>query len=165
MPILLALIIIAILIALTFARLRKERGLAGITGWVRDQDLDGKGKRYYFNRRFGIGCKPDIRENGRIIEYKSAFAGSHPYPADVMQLAGEMVATGVENAELRYGNGREFSFTSDSPEIKEAIKKVQKIVGRMRTHLKRNVMPEGSPSLKRCARCSFGKECDQSSCS
>jgi hypothetical protein len=165
MPILLALIIIAILIALTFTRLRKERGRAGIVGWIRDQDLDGKGKQYYYNQRFGIGCKPDIRENGRIIEYKSALAGSHPYPSDVMQLAGEMIATGLERAELRYGNGREFTYTSNSPEIKEAIKKVRQIVGRMQTHLANNVMPEGSPSPKRCARCSFSRECDQSACS
>jgi hypothetical protein len=165
MPVLLALIIIAILITLTFARLRRERGCAGIVGWIRGQDLDGKGRRYYFNKRFGIGCKPDIRESGRIIEYKSASAGSHPYPSDVMQVAGEMIATGVEDAELRYGNGREFSFTSNSPEIKEAIKRMQQIVGRMQTHLANNVMPEGSPSPKKCARCSFSQECNQSACS
>jgi hypothetical protein len=162
MPILLALIIIAILIALTFARLRKERERAGIAGWVRDQDLDGKGRRFYFNNRIGIGCKPDVRENRRIIEYKSSFASSHPYPADVMQLAGEMIATGVEDAELRYGNGRKFSFMWDGLEVKRAIQKVQQIIGRMQFHLKHNIVPEGTPTPRRCAGCSFGKACDQS---
>ncbi len=162
MPVLLALIIMAILIALTFARLRRERGCAGIAGWVRNQDLDGKGQRYYFNRRFGVGCKPDIRENGRIIEYKSSSAGNHPYHSDVMQLAGEMIATGMDDAELRYGNGRSFSYTSKSPEIKVAINSVRQIVERMQAHLANNVIPEGSPSPKRCATCSFSHECDQS---
>ncbi len=165
MPIFLTLTIITILIALTSARLSRERSRAGIAGWLRDQDLDGNGRRYYFNRQIGIGCKPDISENGRIIEYKSASAGSFPYPADVMQLAGEMIATGVENAELRYGNGRTYSFAAQSPEMKEAVQKVRQIVGRMRHHLKHNIMPEGTPTPKRCARCSFGKECDQSACS
>ncbi len=142
MPILLALIIIAILFALSFGRLSKERGRAGITGWIKDQDLDGKGRFYYFNRQVGIGCKPDIRENRRIIEYKSASAGDRPYPADVMQAAGELIATGMEEAELRYGNGRKFSFTLNSPEIEEAIKKVGQIVRQMRDHLEHNIVPE-----------------------
>jgi CRISPR/Cas system-associated exonuclease Cas4 (RecB family) len=164
MPILLTLIVIAILIALTSSRLSKERGSVGIAGWIRDQDLDGHGRRYYFNRRFGIGCKPDIKESRRIIEYKSASAGSSPYPADLMQLAGEMIATGVDEAELRYGNGRTYPFDSNSPEMKEAMQNVQQIVGQMQFHLKHNIMPKGTPTPKRCARCSFGKECDQSAC-
>ncbi len=162
MPLLLILIIVGILIALTSARLSKEKGRAGITGWIKDQDLDGKGKFYYFNRRIGIGCKPDIRQNRRIIEYKSTSAGDRPYPADVMQAAGEMIATGMEEAELRYGNGRKFSFTLNSPEMGEAIKKVGQIVRRMRAHLEHNIVPEGNPTPKRCARCRFGNECDQS---
>ncbi len=162
MPLLLILIVVAILIALTSARLTKERERAGITGWIKDQDLDGKGKYYYFDRRAGIGCKPDIRENRRIIEYKSASAGNRPYPADVMQAAGEMIATGAEEAELRYGNGCKFLFTFSSPEMKEAIKKVGQIVKRMQAHLEHNIVPQGSPTPKRCARCSFGNECDQS---
>ncbi len=164
MPLLLTLIIIAILIALTSFRLSKERGRAGIAGWIRDQDLDGNGRRYYFNSRIGIGCKPDIKENRKIIEYKSSSAGRNPYPADIMQLAGEMIAAGAEEAELRYGNGRAYPFASNSPETQEAIRKVQQIVGRMQSHLKHNIMPEGTPTPKRCARCSFGKECDQSTC-
>ncbi len=162
MPLLLTLIIVAILIALTSAQLTKERGRAGIAGWIKDQDLDGKGKYYYFDRRAGIGCKPDIRESRRIIEYKSASAGDRPYPADVMQAAGEMIATGAEEAELRYGNGRSFSFPLKSPEMKKAVQKVHQIASRMQFYLKHNVMPEGNPTPKRCARCSFGNECDQS---
>ncbi len=165
MPILLALIIIAILIALTSVRLNRERGRAGITGWIRDQDLDGKGMRYYFDILSGIGCKPDIRENRRVIEYKSSSADNRPYPADVMQVAGEIIATGVEDAELRYGNGRTYSFASKSPEVKEAVQKVRQIVSRMQSHPKHNIMPEGTPTPKRCARYTFGKECDQSACS
>ncbi len=166
MPVLLvALIIFAILTALTFARLRKERRRAGIAGWIRDQDLDGRGRRYYINRQTDIGCKPDIRENDRIIEYKSASAGSHPYPSDVIQLAGEMIAAGMDGAELRYGNDRIFSFASMDPEMKKAVQKVHQIVGRMQFHLKHNIVPEGTPTSKRCARCSFGNECDQSACS
>ena len=162
MPLLLTLIIIAILIALTSFRLSKERGRAGIAGWIRNQDLDGKGEWYYYNRHLGIVCKPDIMENHRIIEYKSSSAGDLPYTADFMQVAGEMIATGAEKAELRYGNGRYFSFTLNSPEVKEIIMKVQQLVGRMQAHIEHNIVPKGTPSPRRCARCSFAKECDQS---
>jgi CRISPR/Cas system-associated exonuclease Cas4 (RecB family) len=162
MPLLLTLIIIAILIALTSCRLSKERGRAGITGWIRDQDLDGRGGKYHYNDELGIGCKPDIEQKGKIIEYKSASAGDKTMPGDILQVAAEIMVTGANEAELRYGNHRVFMFTKNSPEIKEAMARVIDTLQKMKAHLSTKTPPSAAPTLRKCAVCHFSKRCPES---
>lgn len=155
------LITATILIAL-MAALRRKRRQAGIKGWVVAQDLNGMGHGVFQDLKTGITCKPDVVERKRIIEYKSAFAGSRASPSDVLQIAAQLMATRAAEAELRYQPDRRFTFTRESPEIQDAMKSVARIVAKMKSHLWSRTAPRATPSPGRCRACRFGAECPES---
>ncbi len=101
--------------------LQRKRVKAGVTGWVKDQDLDGRGKQYYVNTNVGIGCKPDVLQNKRVTEFKSSSPEYKPYPSDILQLTAEMIATGALEGELRYANGKSFIFSVNDSAIKNSV--------------------------------------------
>lgn len=142
--------------------LRRQRKKAGIRGWVVAQDLHGMGHRVYRDPKTGIVCKPDVVERKRIIEYKSAVAGSRARPSDVLQVAAQLMATGAAEAELRYHPDRKFFFRRDSREIQDAMKSVADIVDKMKRHLRSRTAPRATPSPGRCRACRFGAECPES---
>jgi hypothetical protein len=152
-------IVVVIMIMLFRSILKKQRQQAGIKGWVKDQDLDGKGKRIYRDKQTGVTCKPDVVESNRVIEYKSAVVDTKPKWVDLLQLALQMKATGAKEAELRYDKNKKFSFNKDSGEIRAAMKKAENIVGKMRWHLLSRIAPNGTPTRNRCSACTFQREC------
>lgn len=149
----------ALIIMAMYKLLVTRRRQAGIRGWVKSQDLDGRGNRVYRNYQSGISAKPDVVEGGRVIEEKSAEVKDKARRSDILQVAAEMVATGLEEAELRYGNNKRFQFHKNSLLIQETVKEVKKITERMNWHLRRHITPKGTPSRKKCAKCSFHGEC------
>lgn len=150
---------IVALILLFWGNLIKRRKQAGIQGWIKDQDLDGRGRRLYKDQRTGVVCKPDVVERHRVIEYKSAIVDKKPRWVDMLQLALQIKSTGSESGELRYGQNKSFSFKRNSKEIRSAMNKAVGIVKRMRWHLMIGVAPKGTPTRKRCAVCVFSREC------
>jgi CRISPR/Cas system-associated exonuclease Cas4 (RecB family) len=139
--------------------LQRKRVKAGVTGWVKDQDLDGRGKQYYVNTNVGIGCKPDVLQNKCVTEFKSSSPEYKPYPSDILQLTAEMIATGALEGELRYANGKSFIFSVNDSAIKNASVKVINIVANMRKHLADKSFPAAEPAVKKCLTCAFKKEC------
>ncbi len=155
-------LITAIILIALMAALRRKRRQAGIKGWVVAQDLHGMGHRIFQDPKTGIICKPDVAERNRIIEYKSAFAGSTARPQDVLLIAAQFMATGVAEAELRYYPDRKFTFTRESREMQDAMKSVAEIVDKMKSHLRNRAAPKATPSPGRCRACRFGAECPDS---
>ncbi len=154
-------LITAIILIALMAALRRKRRQAGIRGWVKAQDLHGMGRRVFQDPKTGIICKPDVVERKRIIEYKSAFAGSRARPQDLLLIAAQLMATGAAESELRYAN-RRFTFTRESREIQGAMKFVAEIVDKMKSHLRNRTAPKATPSPGRCRACRFGAECPES---
>jgi hypothetical protein len=150
-----------VMIVLFWGLLRKQQKQAGIRGWVRDQDLDGNGKRLYRDKQIGVVCKPDVVERNRVIEYKSATVDKQPRWVDILQLALQMKATGSQQAELRYAQNKRFSFDQNSREIRSAMKNAVNIVKKMKWHLLAGIAPKATPSQKRCAMCTFRVECTE----
>ena len=140
--------------------LTKQRHQAGIRGWVRDNDLDGKGKRIYRDEQTGVTCKPDVVVHDGVIEYKSASVDK-PRWVDLLQLAIQMNAAGLQHGELRYAQDKRFSFNHNSAEMRAASKKALDIVNRMRWHLKNSITPKGTPTQRRCAVCVFIRQCPE----
>lgn len=164
MPIFILLAIVLLLIYLTWQRMLKLRKAAGVKGWVRSQDLDGRGRTNYVNTRYGVMCKPDIltkdRSQKRVVEYKSGRAkGNQPWPGHLLQLAAEMIATGAAEGELQYGDGKKFVYDINHPEMRKTMKQVVAIMSEMRRHIAAGSEPKATPSAKKCAICTFGKEC------
>jgi hypothetical protein len=154
-----ALIIILLAVAL-WGLLRKQKRQANITGWVETADLNGKGRQVYRDEQAGISCKPDVVERSKVIEYKSAAANGKARWVDLLQLALQIQATGKSEGELRYSN-KSFYFKKDDPAMKTATRNALKISNRMRWHLLAGSPPKATPSLNRCAKCVFLKECPE----
>lgn len=150
--------LVAVVIIGLWAALRKQRKLAGIAGWVQSQDLDGRGKRVYRDRKTGISSKPDVVERDRVIEYKSASVDQQARWPDMMQLAMEMHTASKPRAELRYANKR-FAFKRDDRQMKAALREALGIAGRMRRHLLAGTAPAARPDPRRCGSCLFSTEC------
>ena len=153
-------ILALVMIFLFWGMLKKQRKQAGIGSWVRDQDLDGRGKRVYRDKQTGVACKPDVVERNKVIEYKSATVEKARW-VDILQLALQMKATGSKEAELRYDGNKSFSFDHHSREIKSAMRHSASIVNRMKGHLLTGIAPKATPTQKRCAVCTFQNVCTE----
>jgi len=148
-----------IMVMVMYKQLANRRQQAGIRGWVKSQDLDGKGSRVYRDRRTGISAKPDVVESGRVIEFKSAAVEHKPRRSDVMQVAAEMIATGQSEGELRYGNNKRFRFQKSEAGTKSVMKDVVRIAELMRWHLLKGKAPKAMPARRKCAKCAFLNDC------
>ena len=158
---LLLLVIAALVVILNiYRRLRDQRRKAGIRGWVLDQDLDGKGQTVYRDARLGVSCKPDIVQRRRIIEYKSATVHGKARSGDILYVASQMLATGKDEAELRYANTK-FVFARNSTQMQAAMHKVRSIIGEMRRHLSLSTAPKGTPTKNKCTKCVFKASCTE----
>jgi len=155
-------ILALVMIFLFWGMLKKQRKQAGIRRWVKDQDLDGRGKRLYHDKQTGVVCKPDVVERNKVIEYKSATVDKKARWVDILQLALQMKATGSKEAELRYDGNKSFSFDQNSREMKSAIRNAASIVNKMKGHLLAGIAPKATPTLKRCAACTFQNVCRES---
>lgn len=142
-----------------FVRIIRARRKAGVRGMVRSQDLDGKGNRVYLNHKAGISAKPDVVEGGRVIEYKSAHVNHKPRRSDLHQVAAEMIAADMPEAELRYGNGRRFRLTKNHLETRKLKKEVIQNGESMRWHLSIGKAPKATPTRGKCSKCPTRREC------
>ncbi len=149
----------AIVAFIMYRKLANKRKKAGVSGWVKSQDLDGRGGRVYRNQLEKISARPDVVEGNRLLEFKSAHVGQKARYSDVLQVTAQMIATGLDEAELRYGNDRTFQFRRDTPIIRGATKDVHRISGLMYWHLKRRTPPKGTPTRNKCAKCNFKNSC------
>jgi CRISPR/Cas system-associated exonuclease Cas4 (RecB family) len=154
-------LVLTIVALFTWSVYQKRKRNAGITGWVKTQDLDGRSSRVYRDEKAGISCKPDVVMRNKVIEYKSAPSNGRPRWVDMLQVALQMKATGKRKAELRYGNNEKFSFQQDDPEMQAATRKALSIADRMRNHLRQGIAPKGTPSAARCAKCAFHNQCPE----
>ena len=150
---------VAILITLMIIKINSAKKKAGIRSWVKSQDLDGHGTRVYLNFETGISAKPDVVERTRVIEYKSAAAGDKPRWSDLLQVTAEMIATGRKEGELRYGNNKRFQLQRDSAKIRHLTREVLRIAERMRWHLLSHIPPKGTPTMNKCANCTYKDDC------
>ena len=142
------------------ALLRKQKKKANIKGWVKDQDLDGDGTKYY-NHKAGVLCKPDlVMDGGSVIEYKSREAGDKPIYSDVMQVAIQMMIMRADRAELRYKN-KTFVFQRDDQVMQKAMQDAVYAIKKMKYHLMTDNAPEGAPTPRKCAVCVFYKQCTE----
>ena len=142
-----------------YMKLVNKKKEAGVQGWVKSQDLDGRGGRVYRNHQARISAKPDVVESSRVVEHKSAHVNHKARYSDVLQVTAEMIATGLDKAELRYGNDQTFQLRRDTPLIRSASRDVRRITERMYWHLKRGVSPKGTPTRNKCAKCNFRNNC------
>ena len=151
--------LISIVIIIVFIwRLEQQHKKSGVQGWVVDQDLDGGSDRIYRNSQLAISCRPDVVERNRTIEDKSADIRDKPRWGDVMQVAAQVLATGKEEASIRYPN-RTFNLHKKNPLMQNAIKEVKMIGPLMRRHLETRIAPKGKPSRKKCTWCEFRSSC------
>ncbi len=141
--------------------LQKQRKQAGITGWVLSQDLDGRSKKVYRDKKARISSKPDVVTADRVIEFKSCAVDSKARWVDIMQLAMQMKTAGKKLGELRYSNKR-FIFKWDDMNIRFALRHALAIAEKMRWHLWSRIVPPANPSERKCAICKFGAECPDS---
>jgi CRISPR/Cas system-associated exonuclease Cas4 (RecB family) len=142
-----------------YRKLVNKRRKAGVEGWIKSQDLDGRGGRIYRNQQEKISARPDVVEGNRLLEFKSAHAGHKARYSDVLQVTAQMIATGLDRAELRYGNNQIFQLRRDTPLIRGATKDVRRISERMHWHLKRDISPKGTPTRNKCSKCNFRNRC------
>ncbi len=135
--------------------LLKRRSQAGISGWVIDSDLKGKGNKY-FDRTTGVAVKPDVVLRGKVIEVKSYHALNSPFKGDILQAAAEMSAAGVGQAEIHYPN-KSFRI-KNSAQLRESLMRVSQA---MQEHLKRRLAPKGTPTTGKCRVCEFNRICPE----
>jgi len=154
-----ALIILAVFIIIlrSWFILLKSRSQAGISGWVTDSDLKGKGKKY-FDGTTGVTAKPDVVLRGKVIEVKSYPALNSPFKEDILQAAAEMNAAGVGQAEIHYPN-KSFRI-KNSAQLRESLMRVSQA---MQEHLKRRQAPNGTPTTGKCRVCEFNGICPERS--
>ena len=152
-------LVAAIAVFIMYRKLVNKKKEAGVEGWVKSQDLDGRGGRVYRNHQARISARPDVVESNRVVEHKSAHVNHKARYPDVLQVTAEMIATGLDKAELRYGNDQTFKFQKDTPLIRSATRDVRRITERMYWHLKRGVSPKGTPTRNKCAKCNFRNNC------
>jgi CRISPR/Cas system-associated exonuclease Cas4 (RecB family) len=154
------LLLVALLtITVLYGRLHRKRKAAGLQGWVKSQDLDGKSRRIYRDHQNGISAKPDIVERNKVIEYKSALIGDKARRSDVLQLTAEMLAAGARNGELRYGNDKSFKFTEETPIIQSSVKRIAWISEQMDWHLLKRSAPRGTARFGKCTKCAYRFTC------
>lgn len=152
-------LVAAIAVFIMYRKLVNKKKEAGVQGWVKSQDLDGRGERVYRNHQARISARPDVVESNRVVEHKSAHVQHKARYSDVLQVTAEMIATGLDKAELRYGNDQTFQFRRDTPLIRGATRDVRRISGLMNWHLKRRTPPKGTPTRNKCSKCSFKNNC------
>ena len=155
----LVLFVAAIAVLIMYRNLSKQKKRAGVHGWIKSQDLDGREGRVYRNYQAGISARPDVVESGRVIEHKSAEVKNKARHSDILQVTAEMIATKLDEGELRYGNNRKFQFRKGSPMMRGIMREVQGIAERMKWYLSKRVSPKGTPTKNKCAKCIFQKEC------
>jgi CRISPR/Cas system-associated exonuclease Cas4 (RecB family) len=146
--------------ALYYLKLRRDRRKIGITSWVVDQDLDGRGVTVYRNNDLGLSCKPDVVERGKTVEYKSATIKGNARHGDVLYVAAQMLVVGKKEADLRYPN-KSFTFRKDNPKMQRAMQSVRSIIGQMRKALQFRQSPRATPTPGKCRVCSFRNECQE----
>jgi CRISPR/Cas system-associated exonuclease Cas4 (RecB family) len=152
-------LITLIAIIMIYGSLRKKRRAAGLQGWVKSHDLDGKSQHIYRDYRNGISAKPDIVEGDKVIEYKSASMGDKARRTDILQLTAEMMAAGAKKAELRYGNDKRFEFTKNTPIIQSSVKRIGWITEQMNWYLLKRSAPRGNPRPGKCVKCAYRSVC------
>lgn len=135
--------------------LLKRRSHAGISGWVKDSDLKGKGKKYV-DLATGVIAKPDVVLRGKVIEVKSYTAKHRPFKGDILQAAAEMNAVGAGKAEIHYPN-KSFRI-KNSAQLRESLMRVSQA---MQEHLKRRQAPKGTPTTGKCRVCEFNGICPE----
>jgi CRISPR/Cas system-associated exonuclease Cas4 (RecB family) len=144
-----------------YSTYRNRKRTAGITGWVKTQDLDGLSRTVYRDQKSGISCKPDVVEKTRVIEYKSSPGHGRARWVDMLQVALQMRATGKNEGELRYGNNESYKLHKNDPAMRAASNRALKIVQQMQNHLRMRRAPKSTPSAKRCAGCVFLDQCPE----
>ncbi|MCR4287527.1 MAG: hypothetical protein NUW09_05910 [Deltaproteobacteria bacterium] len=152
-----ALIILAVftIILRSWFILLKRRSQAGISGWVTDSDLKGKGKQY-FDRTTSVAVKPDVVLRGKVIEVKSYPALNSPFKGDILQAVAEMSAAGVGQAEIHYPN-KSFRI-KNSAQLRDSLTRTSQA---MLEHLKRRQAPKGTPTTRKCRVCEFNRICPE----
>lgn len=135
--------------------LLKRRSHAGISGWVKDSDLKGKGKQY-FNRTTGVAAKPDVVLRGKVIEVKSYPALNSPFKGDILQATAEMNAVGVGKAEIHYSNKR--FLVKNTTQLRDSLMRVYQA---MQEHFERSMAPKGTPTTRKCRVCEFNSDCPE----
>jgi len=144
------------------AKLKQKRKQAGIKGWVRTQDLDGRGTQIYRDPKTGITSRPDVVLNDRVIEHKSAEVKDKARRGDVLQLLAEMISAKKDIGELRYPNKKNFEFRINSPKMRSLRGELANINGQMERHLRTHSAPKGRPTRNRCRNCDYRRECSES---
>jgi CRISPR/Cas system-associated exonuclease Cas4 (RecB family) len=151
--------LIVIVVMFFYRSLQKKRKTVGVQGWVKSQDLDGKGRRVYRDYQNGISAKPDIVEANKVIEYKSASIGDKARRGDILQITAQMMAAGKKKAELRYGNDKRFEFTDNTRIVQSSVKRIAWISERMKWHLMKRYAPRGNPRPGKCVKCAYRTVC------
>ncbi len=152
-------LIAVIAVFIMYRRLVNKKKEVGVQGWIKSQDLDGSRGKVYRNHQARISARPDVVESKRVVEHKMAHVKNKARYSDVLQVTAEMIATGLDKAELRYGNDQTFQFRKDTPLIRSATRDVRRISERMFWHLKRGVSPKGTPTRNKCLKCNFKSNC------
>ena len=142
-----------------YRNISKQKKRAGVRGWVKSQDLDGSAGKVYRNYQAGISARPDVVESGRVIEHKSAEVKNKARYSDILQVTAEMIATGLDEGELRYSNNKRFEFNKKSQKTQRFVKEVKGIADRMKWHLLMRISPKGTPAKNKCAKCIVRNEC------
>ncbi|MCR4314655.1 MAG: hypothetical protein NUV84_05445 [Candidatus Uhrbacteria bacterium] len=135
--------------------LLKRRSQAGISGWVKDSDLKGEGKKY-IDRATGIVAKPDVVLRGTVIEVKSYPALNGPFKGDILQAAAEMNAVGAGKAEIHYPNQR--FLVKNTTHLRDSLMHVYQA---MKEHLNMKIAPHGTPTRGKCGVCEFKAVCPE----
>jgi CRISPR-associated exonuclease Cas4 len=162
----LALLLLAVLLAVWAATLRRRTGLPWAP--VRYRDTDGRAvEKPLFSRRFGLAGRPDylIELGGRAIpvEVKPGRRAPQPYESDLMQLAAYCLL--VEETEgiappyglLRYA-GRTFRLDY-TPAVRE---RVLALLDEMRAALAYADCARSHRDSRRCWGCGFRDQCGDS---
>ncbi len=135
--------------------LLKRRSHVGISGWVKDSDLKGKGKKYV-DLATGMVAKPDVVLKGKVIEVKSYTARHRPFKGDILQAAAEMKVVGAGKAEIHYPNQR--FLVKNTTQLRDSLMRVYQA---MQEHLERSMAPKGTPTTRKCRVCEFNADCPE----
>ena len=154
-----ALVLVIAVIGILMLRLKKQRKKSNINSWLVSQDLDGKSKRIYRDKKNKISSKPDVVLAGKVVEFKNRIAGNTAWHADELQVVSQMMSTGAREGELRYKNGKRFFFHRDSPETKRLIAEATRIINEMKWRLSAQSAPKATPTTNRCSVCDFRSAC------
>jgi len=151
--------VFAVLMTISYIRLSLKKKKAGISGQIRDSDLDGKGQVYH-NEKSGISAKPDVvidlaERRKKVVEVKNTICRARqPYKADVIQIAAEMEATGAWEGEIHYRN--KMFIVNLSEKLKQELRAIQAEMEKSNFF---GIPPKGTPTKKKCEACDFNEEC------